>query len=185
VTGLLVPLHTATLSDAAIGVSSRDHLPTLTIADPTSELGHQALRSYWQEIVSRYWGRLATAAEIDEVERDNPSNDLAPPAGLLVLALAEAEVVGCGGVRLCADGIAELTRIHVDAGWRKRGVGASIVQRLERHAIDRGRTRVRLDVRSDLIEARNMYVRLGYQEVPAFNEHPYVQHWFEKRLAAS
>lgn len=29
-----------------------------------------------------------------------------------------------------------------------------------------------------------MYARLGYREVPCFNEHPYVEHWFEKRLAA-
>jgi len=41
---------------------------------------------------------------------------------------------------------------------------------------------MRLDVRSDLIEARAMYARLGYREVPRFNDHPYVGHWFEKRL---
>ncbi len=29
-----------------------------------------------------------------------------------------------------------------------------------------------------------MYARLGYREGPRFNEHPYVEHWFEKRLAA-
>jgi hypothetical protein len=29
-----------------------------------------------------------------------------------------------------------------------------------------------------------MYAGLGYREVPCFNEHPYVEHWFEKRLAA-
>ena len=42
---------------------------------------------------------------------------------------------------------------------------------------------MRLDARGDLIEARAMYARLGYREVPRFNEHPYVEHWFEKRLA--
>lgn len=30
---------------------------------------------------------------------------------------------------------------------------------------------------------RAMYARLGYREVPAFNDAPYVDHWFEKRLA--
>jgi hypothetical protein len=42
---------------------------------------------------------------------------------------------------------------------------------------------MRLDVRGDLVEARAMYAQLGYREVPRFNEHPYVEHWFEKRLA--
>jgi len=36
---------------------------------------------------------------------------------------------------------------------------------------------MRLDVRSDLIEARAMYARLGYRERPRFNDHPYVEHW--------
>ena len=43
-------------------------------------------------------------------------------------------------------------------------------------------TCMRQDVRSDLVEARAMYARLGYREVPPFNDHPYVEHWFEKRL---
>ena len=41
---------------------------------------------------------------------------------------------------------------------------------------------MRLDVRSDLVEARAMYARLGYRGVPAFNDRAYVEHWFEKRL---
>lgn len=41
---------------------------------------------------------------------------------------------------------------------------------------------MRLDVRGDLVEARAMYARLGYREVPRFNDHAYVEHWFEKRL---
>jgi len=41
---------------------------------------------------------------------------------------------------------------------------------------------MRLELRSDLIEARAMYARLGYREVPRFKHHPYVGHWFEKRL---
>lgn len=39
-----------------------------------------------------------------------------------------------------------------------------------------------LDVRTDLIEAPAMYTRLGYHEVPRFNNHCYVEHWFEKSL---
>jgi ribosomal protein S18 acetylase RimI-like enzyme len=151
--------------------------------DPSSELGQKALRSYWQEIVGRYWSRPATVAEIDAVLRDEPSDDLILPTGLLVAAIAERDPVGCGGVRLLADGIAELTRIHVAPSLRRRGLGARIVAHLEREASDHGRSCIRLDVRSDLLEARAMYARLGYREVPRFNEHPYVEHWFEKRLA--
>jgi ribosomal protein S18 acetylase RimI-like enzyme len=41
---------------------------------------------------------------------------------------------------------------------------------------------LRLDTRNDLIEARALYSKLGFQEVPAFNEGPYAQHWFQLDL---
>jgi len=41
----------------------------------------------------------------------------------------DGEAVGCGGVRFLPAGIAELTRIHVTATMRRRGIGARIVQR--------------------------------------------------------
>jgi GNAT superfamily N-acetyltransferase len=110
-----------------VPVSHRD--PTLIIVDPSSELGQQALRSYWEGIVGRYWRRPATAAEIDAVLRAEPSNDLILPFGLLVAAVGDGEPVGCGGVKFLPDGIAELTRIHVAAPLRRRGLGARIVAR--------------------------------------------------------
>jgi hypothetical protein len=33
-----------------------------------------------------------------------------------------------------------------------------------------------------LTEAIALYRSAGYHEVPAFNELPYAQHWFEKRF---
>ncbi|MGO9977472.1 MAG: GNAT family N-acetyltransferase [Solirubrobacteraceae bacterium] len=151
-------------------------------ADPSSILAQQALWSYWEDIISRYWGRPATIDEVDAALRGYPSDDLVPPDNLLVVAVAEQEHVGCGGVRLLPCGIAELTRIHVAVSMRRRGLGARIVQRLERHARDHERSRARLDVRGDLIEARALYATLGYREVPRFNDHHFVQHWFEKTL---
>ena len=41
---------------------------------------------------------------------------------------------------------------------------------------------LRLDTRHDLVEARSLYVALGYLEVPAFNAGPYAEHWFAKPL---
>ena len=155
---------------------------TVVTVDPASELGLRVLRSYWEDIVGRYWERPATPGEIEMVLRDEPSDDLVPPSGLFVAAVAGGEPAGCGGLRFHAHGIAELTRIHVAPGFRRRGIGALIVRHLEGEAAGRGRTVMRLDVRGDLTEARAMYARLGYLEVPAFNDHPWVEHWFEKRL---
>ena len=45
-----------------------------------------------------------------------------------------------------------------------------------------GRSRLRLDTRGDLVEARRLYERLGYREVPPFNAGRYAEHWLEKTL---
>lgn len=47
-----------------------------------------------------------------------------------------------------------------------RGLGARFVRELERLAREHAHTTLRLDTRSDLVEARRLYARLGYQEVP-------------------
>ena len=41
---------------------------------------------------------------------------------------------------------------------------------------------VRLETNGTLTEAIALYRSAGYAEVPAFNDEPYAQHWFEKRL---
>lgn len=40
-----------------------------------------------------------------------------------------------------------------------------------------------LDTRTDLIEARALYARLGYTETERHNEDPYAEHWFTKDLS--
>jgi len=38
-------------------------------------------------------------------------------------------------------------------------------------------------VRNDLVEARRLYIRAGYGEVPAFNSESYADYWFAKSLS--
>ncbi|MEH0973839.1 hypothetical protein V6U77_22190 [Micromonospora sp. CPCC 205546] len=46
-----------------------------------------------------------------------------------------------------------------------------------------GVDRIRLDTRGDLVEARALYARHGYREIPAYHDGPYAEHWFEKVLS--
>jgi hypothetical protein len=42
---------------------------------------------------------------------------------------------------------------------------------------------VTLVARGDLVEARRLYARHGYQAVPPFNDSPYAEHWFAKSFS--
>jgi ribosomal protein S18 acetylase RimI-like enzyme len=43
---------------------------------------------------------------------------------------------------------------------------------------------VRLETNKTLVEAIALYRSAGYQEVPAFNDEPYANHWFKKQISA-
>jgi len=55
--------------------------------------------------------------------------------------------------------------------------------RLEHLARGHGLAVLRLDTRHDLVEARRLYATLGYEEVHAFNDGRYAEHWLAKPLA--
>jgi GNAT superfamily N-acetyltransferase len=155
---------------------------TISIASPDADDGRRVLRAYFADLVSRYHGRPATDEEIDAALAEEPSDDLAPPHGLFLLAYREQEVIGCGGLRLLPAGLGEVTRLFVVPGARGQGLGARLLDELESAARARGLTRMRLDTRGDLVEARRLYARHGYREVPPFSAGPYSEHWFAKAL---
>ncbi|MGI4895429.1 MAG: GNAT family N-acetyltransferase [Janthinobacterium lividum] len=150
-------------------------------AAPTSPHAHRALRAYYDDIISRYYQRPAEPAEVEAVMQQESSDDLLPPHGLLLLACREDEVVGCVGLRILGK-IGEVTRVHVVATARGQGIGSRLLTAIEQEALDHDLQLLRLDTRSDLVEARRLYARHGFEEVEPFNTEFYANHWFAKRL---
>jgi len=155
---------------------------TISIASPDADDGRRALRAYFADLVSRYHERPATDEEIDAALAEEPSDDLTLPHGLFLLAYGEQGLMGCGGLRLLPAGLGEVTRLFVMPGARRQGLGALLLDELEGAARARGLSRLRLDTRGDLVEARRLYARHGYVEVPPFSAGPYAEHWFAKAL---
>ena len=155
------------------------------VVAPDTDDARMVLRAYYDDIVSRYYGRQATDGEIGSAMRDEPNDDLVSPRGVFLLARTDGVVVGCGGLRLLPAGLAELTRIFLAPQARGRGLAARLVAELEDHARRHGVGTVRMDTRSDLVEARRLYARLGYREVDPFNDDPYADHFFAKALDRS
>jgi GNAT superfamily N-acetyltransferase len=164
----------------------------LALVDPGQGEARAMLREYFRDIVARYHGRPADEAEIDDLMAADPSHELAAPHGLFLLArsgpsgrtvtAAPGETLGCAGMALLPGGIGEVKRVFVRPHARGRGIGARLLTELEVLARGHGLHTLRLDTRSDLVEARRLYLRQGYREVPAFNSGPYCEHWYAKAL---
>jgi GNAT superfamily N-acetyltransferase len=155
---------------------------TVTAVPPGSADGCAVLAAYFRDIVARYHGRPATADEVAAAMAAEPSDDLSPPGGLLLVARQAGTVMGCAGLRLLPAGIGEVTRVFVAPEARRRGVGVLLMGAVEAAAREHGLSTLRLDTGSHLTEAQQLYARIGYREVPAFNDGRFSDRWYEKSL---
>jgi len=151
----------------------------IEVADPDSGEARQCLDAYYAELSQRFEtgfdpGRGAVTT----------TEDMRPPRGLLLLAWLDGRAVGCGVVRKLSRGIAEIKRMWVAPELRGLGIAQHLLDRLEAEARALGCRRVRLDTNSRLAEAKALYLRNGYREIERYNDNPYAQHWFEKRLSS-
>ena len=146
--------------------------------DPASDDARWCLSHYFAELAERF-------EEHFDPGRTLPADaaDMVPPSGAFLIARLGGEPAGCGGLKTQSPGVGEIVRMWVDPADRGLGIGARILGALEEHAAELGHRTVRLYTNRSLNEAKAMYASRGYEEIPRYNDDPYANHWFEKRLA--
>jgi DNA-binding MarR family transcriptional regulator/GNAT superfamily N-acetyltransferase len=179
---LLEPLDEARRAALVAAMTTVERLLTaasvgIGIEDPTSADATWCIQSYFAELDRRFTAGFdpGKALSLDAAE-------LIEPAGLLLLARLRGEPIGCGALKFHGTHPAEIKRMWVSSRARGLGVGRRLLADLERQASSRGVTTVHLETNRTLTEAIALYRSSGYQEVSAFNDEPYGDHWFEKRL---
>ncbi|MDC0768243.1 GNAT family N-acetyltransferase [Streptomyces sp. HD] len=161
---------------------------TWTIAPepPDSPAATALWRAYYTEVSDRYYlrheGRRTDPAELDREVAAQTWDELRPPKGELLVARYSGEPAGTAGVRLLDAETAELKRVFVHESLRGKGGGQVLVRAAEDSARAFGAARLILDTRHDLVEARALYTRLGYEETAPHNDEVYAEHWFSKTL---
>ena len=95
-----------------------------------------------------------------------------------------ASTVGCAALKFHGSGPAEVKRMWVADSVRGLGVGRRLLGAVEEHAQTAGVRTLRLETNRSLGEAIALYRSAGFREVPAFNDEPFADHWFEKHLDA-
>jgi DNA-binding MarR family transcriptional regulator/GNAT superfamily N-acetyltransferase len=152
-------------------------LITIAVEDPATDDARWCLEQYFEELAGRFEGGFDPALSIPAA-----TEDLTPPAGLLLVARRRERPVGCGALKLHGREPAELKRMWVASETRGAGLGRRLLGCLEQCARDAGATAVRLETNGALVEAITLYRKSGYEEVEPFNGEPYAHHWFEKTL---
>jgi DNA-binding MarR family transcriptional regulator len=109
-------------------------------------------------------------------------HEMTPPAGLFLVAYRHGDAVGCGGVKHHAGAPSEIKRMWVAENARGLGIARRLLAQLEADAVRSGAPTATIETSGTLFEAITMYRSVGYVEVAPFNDEPFADHWFEKRL---
>jgi putative acetyltransferase len=113
----------------------------------------------------------------------------AQPGGLMLLALIDGAVAGCGAFRSLPDAdypnACEMKRLFVRPAFRRFGLGRILAQQLMDRATEAGYSSMLLDTLDDMEAARGLYESLGFVDVPPFYFNPIPgAHYLKAELGA-
>lgn len=140
--------------------------------DRAEEIG-ALFREYTEMLVS---GDPAVAGYLAQQNYDEELRHLehkyGEPGGRLFLALCDGEAAGCVALRRMSDTRCELKRLYVRPAFRGRGLGRTLTERAIAAARQIGYRDMVLDTLPFLTEAIALYRRLGFEEIPQYNDSP-------------
>lgn len=135
-------------------------------SSPDLDMARQVLRAYAVTL-----SMPECLGDFDQ-ELHHLPGDYSQPRGQLLLALVDAQAVGCCALR-ALDNVdyaeaCEMRRLYVDPSYRGWGIGRRLVEAQLEFARISGYRCVLLDTLSDMEAARALYEELGFEEIPPY-----------------
>lgn len=162
--------------DLIASALTRDRI-ALAEMDPRSDEARYCLREYYAELGRRFRQGFDVS-----LSRDPDAKDMRRPRGSFIVAISDTLPVGCVGLKGTDHFYAEIKRLWVAPAARGLGLGKRLMDAAEDAARALGIALLRLDTNSALPEAGQLYRTTGWREIPRFNDDPYPDLFFEKRL---
>lgn len=154
----------------------RDRL-SIEEADPRGEAARHCLGEYYAELGRRFEKGFDVS-----LSRDPEAGDMMRPRGSFLLAMSDGLPLGCVGLKGTGKEWAEIKRLWVSPAARGLGVARRLMEAAEAAARELSIAVLRLDTNRALPEAMQLYRSTGWTEIPRFNDDPYPDTFFEKRL---
>ena len=120
------------------------------------------VRELDKDLRSRY------GAEQEEFDKFNKIENLET----VIIAYTGNEAVGCGCFKKFDTDSVEVKRMFVATNHQRKGIGAAILNELEKWAAETGHRSILLETGTRQPEAIQLYKKLGYQVIPNFD--PYI-----------
>ncbi len=149
----------------------------LTEMSPRTPEALYCLGEYYAELGRRFKQGFDVT-----LSRDPDAKDMVRTRGTFVVAMSDGLPIGCVGLKGTDYGYAEIKRLWVAPSARGQKLGRRLMDAAEAAARELGIELLRLDTNSALPEAGQLYRTSGWTEIPRFNDDPYPDLFFEKRL---
>ena len=151
-----------------------DPAPRIELFEPEGSTWLPATREIFREYAQGL-GVDLSFQQFDEELAGLPG-EYAPPGGVLLLALVDGQLAGCGAFRALADvdypNACEMKRLYVRKAFRGFGLGRQLAEAILDVARQAGYACVLLDTLDDMEAARALYTELGFGEIPPYYHNP-------------
>jgi len=162
--------------DLVASAFGRDRI-ILKEMDPQGEEARYCLGEYYAELTRRFEEGFEVSRS-----RDPDAKDMRRPRGAFLVALSDGLPLGCAGLKGSGGQVAEVKRVWVSPAARGLGLAHRLMAAVEEAARSLKITTLRLDTNRALPEAISLYRNSGWTEIDRFNDDPYPDFFFEKRL---
>lgn len=150
---------------------------TFEEVDYTSEIATKCLTAFAAELSQR----LNTTFDLKK-SGDPELSQMQHPHGTFVVARLGDMPLGCVGIKGSGGTLAEVKRMWITPAARGLGLGRRLMTTAEDAARALAIKTLRLDTNRILFEAVSLYQNMGWNEIDRFNNDPYPDIFFEKKL---
>lgn len=124
-------------------------------------------------IIESYFDPVAYEAELQSLP-----GPYGPPGGALLVAESEGRVIGCVALKPLRRDACEMKRLFVDSAAHGQGFGDGLARAVVERAKGLGYSKMMLDTGPLQVEARTLYRKLGFRDVPPYYElSPELRDW--------
>ena len=94
------------------------------------------------------------------------------PLGAFIIAKTGENVIGCVGLRKLEDKICEMKRLYVRDGFKGKGIGKLLTEKIIEEAGKKNYNIIRLDTLSIMEAALGIYYKLGFKKIAPYYHNP-------------
>jgi putative acetyltransferase len=106
------------------------------------------------------------------IDMDNVQSHYFEAGGTVLVVLNGKQVIESGALRRLEDQTAELKRMWLLETYHGQGIGYRLFSQLLDFARKNGYVRIRLQTRPEQVRALGFYRKVGFYEIPCYNDDP-------------